>query len=53
MRHSITRSTVVTVGVICLQVKCHMYWPNSGAGQYDYLQVILIGTTPYPDYTLR
>ena len=35
------------------QVKCHTYWPKSGAGQYDKLQVILDNTTNYPDYTLR
>ena len=35
------------------QVKCHRYWPLSGAEQYGKLQVILHNTTEYTDYALR
>ena len=36
-----------------MQVKCHTYWPKSGAGQYDKLQVILQDTTNHSDYVIR
>ena len=36
-----------------MQVKCHRYWPLSGAENYGELQLILHNTTNYTDYTLR
>ncbi len=35
------------------KVKCHRYWPSTGATSYGSLQVILHAVTEYPDYTLR
>ncbi len=35
------------------RVKCHRYWPSTGATNYGTLQVILHAVSEYPDYTLR
>ena len=35
------------------RVKCHKYWPDSGAQTYSSLQVILHAWNEYPDYVLR
>ncbi len=35
------------------KAKCHQYWPESGAGTFAYLQVILHAVNEYPDYILR
>lgn len=35
------------------RVKCHRYWPNTGAETFSNLQVILHAVNEYPDYTLR
>ncbi len=35
------------------KVKCHRYWPSTGAENYGSLQVILHAVSEYPDYTLR
>ena len=35
------------------RVKCHKYWPDSGAKTFSHLQVILHATNEYPDYVLR
>ena len=35
------------------KVKCHRYWPSTGAANYGSLQVILHAVSEYPDYTLR
>lgn len=35
------------------KIRCHRYWPESGAGTYAYLQVIIHAVTEYPDYILR
>ena len=35
------------------RVKCHKYWPSTGAQTFSNLQVILHAVNEYPDYTLR
>ena len=35
------------------RVRCHRYWPDSAAGTYSYVQVILHAVHEYPDYILR
>ena len=35
------------------RVKCHKYWPDSGARAFSNLQVILHASNEYPDYILR
>ena len=35
------------------RVRCHKYWPDSGARTYSSLQVILHAVSEFPDYTLR
>ena len=35
------------------RVKCHKYWPDSGAKTFSHLQVILHSVNEYPDYVLR
>lgn len=35
------------------KIKCHKYWPESGASSYSSLQVILHAVSEFPDYILR
>lgn len=35
------------------RVKCHRYWPQSGAETYGQYQVILLEVVEYPNYVLR
>ena len=35
------------------RVKCHKYWPTSGAEAFGKYQVILHNISNFPDYTLR
>ena len=35
------------------KIKCHRYWPESGAAIYNQLQVVLHSVNEYPDYVLR
>ncbi len=35
------------------RIKCHCYWPQSGAETYGRFQVILHATNEYQDYILR
>ena len=35
------------------RIKCHKYWPSTGAEQFGQYQVILHGSYDYPDYTLK
>ena len=35
------------------RIKCHRYWPDSGASTFRQFQVILHSVNEYPDYTLR
>ena len=44
---------MITLASSGLQVRCHRYWPLSGAEHYGKLQVILHSTTDFNDYTLR
>lgn len=36
-----------------MKIKCHRYWPESGAAMYNQLQVVLHAVNEYPDYVLR
>lgn len=35
------------------RTKCHKYWPTTGAEAFGQFQVILHGSSEYPDYILR
>ncbi len=35
------------------RVKCHRYWPQSGAETYGQYQVILLDVHEYPNYILK
>jgi len=35
------------------RVKCHKYWPETGAALFGHYQVILHNETNFPDYILR
>ena len=35
------------------RVKCHRYWPASGASNFQQFQIIIHAVTEYPDYILR
>lgn len=35
------------------RVKCHRYWPTTGASNFRQYQVILHAVNEYPDYILR
>jgi protein tyrosine phosphatase len=35
------------------RVKCHRYWPTTGASNFQQYQVILHTIKEYPDYILR
>jgi protein tyrosine phosphatase len=35
------------------RVKCHKYWPTTGAEAFGQYQVILHTISNFPDYTLR
>ena len=35
------------------RVKCHRYWPTTGASIFGQYQVILYAINEYPDYILR
>ena len=35
------------------RIRCHRYWPESGAETYGQYQVILHSVNEYPDYILR
>ena len=36
-----------------LQVKCHHYWPDTGAETFNQYQVVAHATNDYQEYTLR
>ena len=35
------------------RVKCQRYWPQSGADNFGFLQLVLHSVNEYPDYILR
>ena len=35
------------------RVKCHRYWPTTGASNFRQYQIILHAVNEYPDYILR